>query len=568
MVSLVNFYRCGGLSFFEKSQRYFHTLRYLKPVQIWGRIVFKLIQPKPDLRPASNARLLGGGWQIPATRRISMLSPTRFRFLNLENTISSTADWNSILLPKLWLYNLHYFDDLNAEFSDVRKDWHRELIARWIIENPPSAGAGWDPYPLSLRIVNWIKWALAGNELDGAVHHSLAVQTRFLVRRLEHHLLGNHLFANAKALVFSGCYFEGDKAEQWLRLGMEILEREITEQILADGGHFERSTMYQALAFEDMLDLVNLANAFPDSFVPWKTTVSSWPEIVSKMGGWLRAMSHPDGEIAFFNDAAVGIAPSPSVLLSYADRLRLPTIGVGGEVIELAPSGYIRVALGPAILLIDVAPIGPDYLPGHAHADTLSYELSLFGQRVLVNSGTSCYGVGLERQWERSTAAHNTVEIDGQDSSEVWAGFRVARRAYPFDVSVKRDDDVVIVEAAHDGYRRLTGNAVHRRTWTLRPQCLEVVDTVQGNFSEMVSRVYFHPDVQVIKADAEGSASWLNQNISWESSAVDSDVAAATWYPEFGISVPNKCLRMAIPGSKKTAGCRFSLSWNTNSIPV
>ena len=79
--------------------------------------------------------------------------------------------------------------------------------------------------------------------------------------------------------------------------------------------------------------------------------------------------------------------------------------------------------------LLDVAPVGPDYLPGHAHADTLSFELSLFGQRVLVNSGTSQYEAGPERSRQRGTAAHNTVIVDGHDSSEVWAGFRVARRA-------------------------------------------------------------------------------------------------------------------------------------------
>ena len=97
-----------------------------------------------------------------------------------------------------------------------------------------------------------------------------------------------------------------------------------------------------------------------------------------------------------------------------------------------------RICKGEAVLLIDVAPIGPDYLPGHAHADTLSYELSLYGKRVLVNSGTSRYGSGPKRDWERSTAAHNTVEVDGQSSSETWSGFRVARRAYPFDVLVEQ----------------------------------------------------------------------------------------------------------------------------------
>src|SRR5690606_6973721 len=147
--------------------------------------------------------------------------------------------------------------DLCAEGGDRRSAWHLDLLRDWVAANPPGHGDGWEPYPTSLRIVNWIKWALAGNTLPPACVHSLAVQVRWLRRCLEIHLLGNHLFANAKALVFAGLYFSGPEAHRWLATGLRILEREIAEQILPDGGQFERSTMYHALAYEDMLDLVN-----------------------------------------------------------------------------------------------------------------------------------------------------------------------------------------------------------------------------------------------------------------------------------------------------------------------
>jgi uncharacterized heparinase superfamily protein len=486
-----------------------------------------------------------------------MLSPTQFCFLNVRNAIVTADDWNSPSFSKLWLYNLHYFDDLNAETSDARKDWHREVIARWIAENSPGEGVGWEPYPLSLRIVNWIKWTQAGSAFNDGERQSLAVQVRFLTGRLEWHLLGNHLFANAKALVFAGCYFEGDEAAGWLRLGMEILEREIPEQILVDGGHFERSTMYHALAFEDMLDLVNLANVYPEALKLWKPFVSSWPGIVGKMGGWLRAMSHPDGEIAFFNDAAIGIAPPPTSLFDYAERLGLQLANLDDEPIQLNPSGYIRVAIGPAVLLIDVAPVGPDYLPGHAHADTLSYEFSLYGHRIVVNSGTSRYGLGTDREWERSTAAHTTLEIDGENSSEVWAGFRVARRAYPIDVSVRHENGATIVEAAHDGYCRLPGRPVHKRCWVLWSDGLVVSDLVDGAINHAVSRVYFHPELQVEKIGAGGSVSWGAYCLGWAAKADEIAIRSAHWYPEFGIDVENRCVEMSDPRGKVV----FSLNW-------
>src|SRR5690606_36555911 len=127
-------------------------------------------------------------------------------------------------------------------------------------------------------------------------------------------------------------------------------------------------------------------------------------------------------------------------------------------------SGYVRLQQGPWMVLFDGAPVGPDYLPGHAHADTLSFELSFGTARVICNSGTSRYGLGPVREWERSTAAHNTVEIDGENSSEVWHGFRVARRAYPRDMDVGTEASPLRVSCSHDGYTRLPGRPIHRRT--------------------------------------------------------------------------------------------------------
>ncbi|MGH8675674.1 MAG: heparinase II/III family protein, partial [Burkholderiales bacterium] len=321
-----------------------------------------------------------------------------FRFLN-ETLPQGNGRWGEGAPSQLWRYNLHYFDDLNAFDAEDRHRWHVEAIAKWIRDNPPGRGDAWAPYPTSLRVVNWIKRTLGGGGLEERAVHSLAIQVRSLSRRLEYHLLGNHLFVNAKALVFAGLFFEGEEAEFWLEKGMRILAREMPEQILADGGQFERSPMYHALALEDVLDLINLASAFSGG-VPekWRAFVGSWPAIAQRMRAWLSTMCHPDGEIAFFNDAAIGIAPSPAELERYASELvgaqDMAIAGAtegGGEagaslrVLHLVESGYVRADAPDAALLIDVAPVGPDYLPGHAHADTLSFELSLFGQRVIVN---------------------------------------------------------------------------------------------------------------------------------------------------------------------------------------
>lgn len=514
---------------------YVHTLRYLKPVQVWGRAAFRLRSPRPDLRPAPSTRGLVAGWSAPVPREQSQLAEGRFRFLSVEHEIASAEDWNSESLEKLWLYNLHYFDDLNARSAETRRSWHLTLMNRWIEENPPGVGVGWDPYPISMRVVNWIKWCLAGNEPSEALRHSLAVQLRFLSRRLEVHLLGNHLFANAKALLFGGLFFEGSEAERWYALGKKIIGSQLGEQILADGGHFERSPMYHALLLEDLLDLFNLHSAYGKPVDP------SWRETIAKMSAWLSAMTHPDGEIAFFNDAASGIAPKAHELEDYARRLGMqPPLPLSARPGLLSDSGYARIENGDAVILADVGSVGPDYLPGHAHAGTLSFELSLAGRRVLVNSGTSVYGNGLERQRQRGTAAHNTVRVDECDSSEVWSGFRVARRARTFDV---RYDDASLA-GRHDGYRRLPGKPIHYRQWTTVRNGVEIVDELAGGGFHLVE-VFFHihPDWRphfkgesaCELASVDGSCCLLmhiEPRMEWR-------IEPSTWHPQFGVSQPN-----------------------------
>lgn len=515
--------------------RYWHTLRWLKPVQFYGRIWFRLYKPRPDLRAAPPQRTgAGAGWKSCA-RASSMREGNRFRFLGVECELAAPCDWNRSDWPKLWLYNAHYFDDLVADGASDRVDQHRALIARWIAENPPAVGNGWEPYPLSLRIVNWVKWALAGHALGEAASHNLAVQIRHLRIRLEYHLLGNHLWANAKALIFAGAFFDGEEAEGWLRHGLRLLRRELGEQVLPDGGHFERSPMYHAILTEDVLDLLQLAQRFPEAFE--ERDVNAWRHSAARMLRWLRIMTHPDGGVAFFNDAAFGIAPPLSALEEYANALGVAVdVSALGALERLGDSGYVRMQAGTAVLLADVAPIGPDYLPGHAHADTLSFELSVGGRRILVNGGTSTYENTPERWRQRGTAAHNTVVVNGLDSSEVWSAFRVARRARVHDVRCEQEGGALGLSAWHDGYRRLPGKVEHARQWSLGDGSLTVVDTLRGRFDRAEARYLFAPGV----------------TLRWQVEGGDAKMEAANWHPHFGESLPTRVLVVRFLGPSCT----------------
>ncbi len=544
---------------FSRAYLLLHTVRYMRPMQIFGRLWFKFNRPTLKERKTPPLRLVASSWVEGAIRSPSMTGPSEFLFLHNKGKLTGRQSWNDPARDKLWLYNLHYFDDLNAVNAVDRSAWHRVLIENWIEENPPGLGNGWEPYPLSLRIVNWVKWVLQGNKMGSSWSDSLAMQTRFLRKRLEYHLLGNHLFANAKALVFSGLYFSGEEAEEWLDKGLSILAKEVPEQVLGDGGHFERSPMYHSIILEDLLDLVNVARTY-GMFEERRKAESSWINAIQRMRSWLKAMTHPDCEFGYFNDTTRGISPISYELESYAGRLGLEeVVSERQSVIQLADSGYVRLEQGPAVALLDVGEIGPDYLPGHAHADTLSFELSLFGQRVIVNSGISCYGTSDERLRQRGTAAHSTVEIDDENSSEVWGGFRVARRARPFGLEVKDSSGVASVSCAHGGYCRLRGRPVHRRSWELSGDGLEVTDHIDGGFKSAVARYYLHPDVVVQFENSDKGVLQLKngQSMTWAVTGGEVSVVESSWHPGFGLSVQNRVIEVVF----SRAEAEFSLHW-------
>lgn len=537
--------------------RYAATIRHLRASQIWARIWYSVYRPKPALGAAPPLRPAKAEWSAPPPKTVSLMAPDKVRFLNLEADIAPPGIWQDMRQPLLWLYNLHYFDDLSAEAAESRLECHVALVDRWIAENPPGAGIGWQPYPTSLRVVNWIRWQLFQQRLGGAALDSLAAQVRHLARRLEYHILGNHLLTNAKALYFAGAFFGGAEGDRWLYKGRQLLQREIREQVLPDGAHFELSPMYHLIVLEDLLDILNIA----------RTYALELPEglenALRRMLGWSRVMRHPDGEIPFFNDACFKIAHSPAVLDAYADRLGVTDPDMPSSQRMLQASGYARLSHGDANLYVDAAAVGPDYLPGHAHADTLSFELSLGEERIVVNGGISVYGTGPQRQIQRGTPAHSTVTIDGCNSSDVWAGFRVGRRATVSGQSLSAGVDRTVLSADHDGYAFLNGSPIHRRTLDLDEGALSVTDVIAGNGSHRLeSRFLLHPSIRIeaCSTDAVELVTQLGRRIRVHGEA-GITVEPSTWHPEFGRDEATSCIVMACePALPYTL--RLSFTWN------
>ena len=525
---------------------YYHTLKYVKPIQVIDRIKRKLIRVNPNQQETATLTEPQQAWvDLPLVPQ-RIFSMTSARFLNEQG---SPSEWYQPHKSKLWCYNLHYFDDLNAWDHPNRQALHRELIDHWIKHNPPLKNDGWEPYPLSLRIVNWIKW-FQHHSPESAWLDSLTKQAHVLTQTLEYHLLGNHLFSNAKALIFAGCYFSGSMAEKWLKMGLRILDDELPEQVLADGGNFELSPMYHAIMLTDLLDLINLTYVYPKKQMIHR--LDQWKSVVLQMFTWMDVMTHPDGEISFFNDSAIGVAANYQTLVAYAQKLNMVASKSSYQVHHLKQSGYIRVNQRQYALLIDAAKVGPDYIPGHAHADTLSFEWSFGNQRVFVNSGTSVYGVSQERLNQRKTCAHNTVEVDGKDSSEVWGGFRVARRAYPSDVDLLSSEACIYISASHNGYRTLPGKVQHERTFQCRSNQIQLIDRLSGRFQYAKAYFHLHPEITPQLVDDQTCRLMLptGEHLTFSCKNASVSIEASHWHPEFGLSVKSSVLIVAFQANE------------------
>ncbi|MBN1664248.1 MAG: alginate lyase family protein [Deltaproteobacteria bacterium] len=493
---------------------YYHTIRYLKPHQIVAqarnRLRLKLENPSRfGARPAPD--FPGCIWK-PALaflppgaqrNRTTAILQGKMTFINQEYAIGWMPDWGRADLPKLWLYNLNYFEwlwafDQPGDATDF--ETAKSVVRDWICRHTLSRGQqGWEPYPVSLRLMNWCPFFYGAHHsqtLDDAAFNehlwdSIRLQADWLAAHLEDHLLGNHLLENAAALTLTGACFDGPAAKRWMGVGLKLLQAQTREQILSDGMHFERSSMYHARVVHLFLMLRNTGNPQLRQAVD---------PVLPKMLKALAALCHPDEEIALLNDSALGIYNEPGELFAYAVRMGLVAPDAGNAphgAWSLPEAGYYGYRGNDGTYIVcDAGPIGPDYIPGHAHADTFSFELSLKGCRVIVDSGVHDYEKGEMRSYCRSTRAHNTVEIEGQDQSEMWDAFRVARRAYPHDATWAPQPDGFQLTGRHDGYMRLNGRPVHHRTFSYREGGkIEVVDRVESERPvQCRSMLHLHPE--------------------------------------------------------------------------
>lgn len=484
--------------------RLLHTIRYLKFIQLVYQLKYKLFSWHDCkghdfvINDLPNLKMKGS---VTNSISLNFEDGYSFDFLNCKHTFENGVKWNYSKNGKLWVYNLNYFEFLHQK--DIGVEVGLALINDFI-DNYGNLKDGKEPFPTSLRLMNWIKFCIVHNVSDQRIAESIALQTTFLMNNLEWHLMGNHLLENAFALYMASFYL---KSEDLNTNSLSLLMHQLDEQILKDGGHFELSPMYHSLMLYRLLDCINLVKSNFQTIQ--RTELGFLEDKAESMLGWLKTITFENGSIPLLNDSAQKVAPESRKIFEYAER-----IGVQARQKALSDCGYRVFKVEKIEAVVDVGPIGPDYIPGHAHCDMLSFVVNIDRHPFLVDTGTSTYEKNNQRTKERSTSAHNTITFEDREQSQVWGGFRVGNRARPQII----DEKANFIIAQHDGFN--SSGVIHKRSFAFTDHQMEIRDELVSKYLEKGKAfLHFHPDV----------------NISVEGNNVKSELANITIFNADGI---------------------------------
>ncbi|TVQ92539.1 MAG: hypothetical protein EA397_06945 [Deltaproteobacteria bacterium] len=408
-----------------------------------------------------------------------------------------------------------------------------EILSSWIDQVRPYEPrywiASWNGYTLASRVVTWMR-ELPTRELPEGfrvkVQASLLEQLGFLYRNLELDVRGNHLLRDLMALGWGAACFHGPDAERWLGVVLQRLPAELDHQIHSDGLHFEGSPAYHLQVFADLLQLWQ---ALPDGEVRVRLL-----EALNRMATAIVLTTHPDGRPSLFSDGGLHTASPPAALLHAYTNLT-------GQEIPAAPltaligGQSLAVHRSPdQLLLVDCGPVAPDDLPAHGHADVFSFEWSVGGRRVIIDTGVYAYQKGPIRAYARGTVAHNTLTLDDHDQAEMFDAFRIGRRPQVRRTTWAPRGDGFVLAGQHDGFAHLEGSPRHRRRFDLRGLRLFVEDHVDGGRGQQaVARLLLHPDV-VVHPTPTGATLILDTHRITLRTTATLRVRVAPWWPDFG----------------------------------
>jgi hypothetical protein len=421
------------------------TLRALHPVQIAWRVPHAVAATFPRAIPSVGGPRIVTDWPTPPAALRRLVEAERVRARERLERLPNGS--------RLRAYEACYGLELGPGDTEVPAAWPSPVAV--------------ESYPASIRARALAVAVRFGRRDLGS---ELTRAARAVLLQPELHLLGNHVIENGLALVCASAVTRGLESDLWRAIGTRLLAWQLPEQFLSDGGHCECSVSYHLALAAGLLESIELAES-ARSRLP-----TMFREIAERALGWASAVQAPDGTYPLFNDASLDAAPSISSILAFGDAIGIRPSAVArargtGDVRTtlLEATGWMRVDARDATVVVDAGSDALGFQPGHVHADGLGMEAWIHGERTLVDFGVSSYDAGPQRDETRATRSHNTVEVGGENSCEVWSAFRVGRRGEGRIVASALGSRGARIELDHDGYTWLPGRPRHGRVLTIRP---------------------------------------------------------------------------------------------------
>ncbi|MBI0434911.1 heparinase [Roseomonas sp. KE0001] len=446
-----------------------------------------------DLWPGDAARghrLLRGECEIAGTIRPLALSTEvgQGQALGWEEG-GGSAIWRAAVHGFAWLR------DLRALGTDAARLRARDLTADWLARGGVEAIAA-VPEVAGARLSAWLgHWDFLAATAEDGFRRQLMVRLAQDARGLVASLPAEARHRGALVALKGGLAASvALNEEAWVARCLRVLPQEIERQILQDGAHVERSPGQLLLAVQDLIEIRNLLHGAGLEAPPHLALA------LDRAAPALRLFRHGDGGLALFNGTRdEGAALVDLVLTQGQARGRAPLI--------LTEGGFQRLQAGRTLVIADCgAPpegrgaLSPAGLPRHPdrfhHAGTLSFEMSVGRDRLIVNCGSAIAAEGPWRDALRATAAHSTLVLADTNSSELREE-GLGRRPEAVEAERQEANGAQWLDASHDGYRRGHG-AIHRRRLYLSENGddLRGEDLLEGeNLPACVVRFHLHPGV-------------------------------------------------------------------------
>lgn len=395
------------------------------------------------------------------------------------------GDPQSSEIMKVVAHGFTWLRDLRAFGTDTARMRARQLVAEWINDGG-SVSLAQRPDVVGARVTAWLGhydffFASADDGFRQRLMQRLVSDARGLAAALPPEELDARSLTAIKGLVAISVALP-DRAV-FLGRALKVLGQELTRQVLPDGSHCERSPAQMLAALQDLIEIRSMLQS---AIVQTPLALAT---AIERLALALRTLRFPDGGLALFNGTKENSVMLIDLVLAQAGRAGRPPV-------SLMDGGFQRMQAGNTVVIADCGAPPPPKLDRFAHAGTLSFEMAVGKERMIVNCGAAPAAGNEWRDATRATAAHSTLVIADTSSSEL-RPVGLGRRPEHVHVQRQEANGAHLLEASHDGWNKSFG-AIHRRLLYLSESGADIrgEDSVEAHEPvPFVIRFHLHPTV-------------------------------------------------------------------------